>query len=371
MSQISVIKRKKTRSLWVRDVKIGNNAPISVQSMTKKKSTDINATVKQIKELEDLGCEIIRLAVPDMPSAQVISKIKKKIRIPIEADIHFNPKLALEVIKQGVDSLRLNPGNLTNKEAITEIVKQCLHLKIPIRVGVNSGSVNGWFKSSLRRQLKIRSKKPQNPWQAMTAAALEYCSLLESLKFHNIMISLKASDVVSTILAYRHIAESCDYPLHLGVTASGTITDATVKSSIGIGSLLMDGIGDTIRVSVTGPPHDEVKIGYRILRSLNLRSSGIEVISCPTCGRCEIDIIKMAERIKLATEKIPHVNNHIKVAVMGCVVNGPGEAEECDIGIAGGKGFGFLFRKGKRLRKIPAQKIVPELLKEVNILRRK
>jgi len=370
MKKSAAIVRRETRKLLVGNVVVGGNAPISVQSMTKTKPTDIKATVKQIRELEELGCEIIRLAIPDMPGALALSKIKKQIRIPIEADIHFNPKLALESIRQGVDSIRLNPGNLTNIEAIKEIAEQCRKKHIPIRIGVNSGSVAGWFRSKLHREINPSAKIPEQPWQVMADAALEYCQLLEKFKFTDLMISLKASDVVSTILAYRYIAKLCIYPLHLGITASGTLSDATVKSSVGIGSLLMDGIGDTIRVSITGTPHDEVKIGYKILQSLNLRKTGIEVISCPTCGRCEIDLVKMAERIKSFTEKLPSGGRNLKVAVMGCVVNGPGEAEECDIGIAGGKGFGFLFKKGKRVRKITKTRIVPELINEIKSLYR-
>jgi len=369
----SSIKRRKTKAIWVGKVKIGDGAPISVQSMTKTDPTDISATVKQIKELENLGCEIIRLAIPHHNAASVISRIKRKIKIPIEADIHFNPKLALESIKQGVDAIRLNPGNITDKNAISEIVKRARKAHIPVRVGVNSGSINGWFRSSLRHQITPNKKisiqgGPKTMWQAMADAALEYIKYLESLNFNDIIISLKASDVISTVNAYRYISKLCDYPLHLGVTASGILEDATVKSSIGIGALLLDGIGDTIRVSITGPPHDEVKIGYKILQSLGLRSQRFEIISCPTCGRCEMDIIRITRKVKSLLEKAPGLNNknkNIKVAVMGCVVNGPGEAAECDIGIAGGKGFGFLFKHGQRIRKIPESQIVTELIKEI------
>ncbi|MFH0889356.1 MAG: flavodoxin-dependent (E)-4-hydroxy-3-methylbut-2-enyl-diphosphate synthase [Planctomycetota bacterium] len=364
----SVIKRRKTRGIWVGKVKIGDGAPISVQSMTKTDPADISATVKQIKELENLGCEIIRLAIPHHNAASVISLIKRKITIPIEADIHFNPKLALESIKQGVDAIRLNPGNITDKNAISEIVKASHKVHIPIRVGVNSGSISGWFKSSLRHQIAPNKRVPKTMWQAMADAALEYSKYLESLNFKDIIISLKASDVISTVNAYRYVSNLCDYPLHLGITASGPTNDATIKSSIGIGALLLEGIGDTIRVSLTGPSHEEIKVGYKILQSLGLRSQRFEIISCPTCGRCEIDIIRITQKVESIlgkTLKLDSGYKNIKIGIMGCVVNGPGEAVGCDICIAGGKGFGFLFKDGKRIRKVPESRIVTELIKEI------
>ncbi len=363
------IKRRKTRSVHIGKVKVGGGASVSVQSMTKTDSADVSATVRQIKELEELGCEIIRLAIPNHQSALALAQIKKKIRIPIEADIHFNPKLALESIRQGVDSVRLNPGNITDPDAIAAIVKAARRAGIPIRVGLNSGSVKGWFKSALRSKIAPGKSIPKNNWQSISEAALEYAKYLQSLHFNDMMISLKASDVVTTVNAYRYVAGKCDYPLHLGVTASGTIEDATIKSAIGIGGLLLDGIGDTLRVSITGPPHDEVKIGYKILQSLGLRKTGLEIISCPTCGRCEMDIVRIAEKVKSLLGNTPALKRKdARVAIMGCVVNGPGEAEECDIGIAGGDGFGFLFKNGKRIRKIPESKIVAELVKEIKAL---
>jgi (E)-4-hydroxy-3-methylbut-2-enyl-diphosphate synthase len=363
------IKRRKTRAVYIGRVKVGGGAPVSVQSMTKTDSADVSATVRQIRELEELGCEIIRLAIPNHESALALAQIKKKIRIPIEADIHFNPKLALESIKQGVDSVRLNPGNITDPEAIAAIVKSARRAGIPIRVGLNSGSVKGWFKSALRSKIAPGKIIPKNNWQSISESALEYAKYLQSLHFNDIMISLKASDVVTTVNAYRYVAGKCDYPLHLGVTASGTIEDATIKSSIGIGGLLLDGIGDTLRVSITGTPHDEIKIGYKILQSLGLRKTGLEIISCPTCGRCKMDIVRIAEKVRSLSENEPFLKRKdARVAIMGCVVNGPGEAEECDIGIAGGDGFGFLFKNGKRIRKIPESKIVAELVKEIKAL---
>ncbi|MEW6026825.1 MAG: flavodoxin-dependent (E)-4-hydroxy-3-methylbut-2-enyl-diphosphate synthase [Planctomycetota bacterium] len=363
------IKRRRTRAVYIGRVKVGGNAPVSVQSMTKTDTADIPATVRQIKELEELGCEVIRLAIPNHPAAQAISQIKKRIRIPIEADIHFNPKLALESIKQGVDSVRLNPGNITDAGAIADIARKACRAGIPIRVGLNSGSVKGWFKSALRAEIARGKSVPNSDWQAISESALEYAKYLQSLHFNDIMISLKCSDVVTTVRAYRDVAGKCDYPLHLGVTASGTIDDAAVKSAIGIGGLLLDGIGDTLRVSVTGLPHDEVKIGYKILQSLGLRRTGLEIISCPTCGRCEMDIVRITERVRQLVQNTPSLKiKEGRVAIMGCVVNGPGEAEECDVGIAGGKGFGFLFKKGKRIRKIPESKIASELIKEIKTL---
>ncbi|MBI4835177.1 MAG: flavodoxin-dependent (E)-4-hydroxy-3-methylbut-2-enyl-diphosphate synthase [Planctomycetes bacterium] len=355
-----MIKRHKTRAVWIGKVKVGGGVPVSVQSMTKTKTEDIKSTVRQIRELEDLGCQIIRLAIPRMSSAQAISKIKKQIHIPIEADIHFNPELALEVIKQGVNSVRLNPGNTTNKDAIREVVAQAKKREIPIRVGLNSGSVWGY-----------KGKTGNTMEQKLVACAIEFSRFLESLKFRDIMVSLKASDVVSTINAYRLIAQKTDYPLHLGVTAAGPLNSSIIKSAIGIGSLLADGIGDTIRVSITGTPHDEVRIGHEILESLGLaKRRKPEIIACPTCGRCEIDIVKIVKQVEslIKNPKSEIRNPKLKIAIMGCVVNGPGEAREADIGIAGGKDFAFLFKHGKRIRKVPSGKIVPEFIKEIKKL---
>ncbi len=355
---------RKTRPVWIGSVKVGGRSPVSVQSMTKTKTEDVAATVKQINELAELGCQIIRIAIPRLSAAQALGVIKKQVRLPIETDIHFNPKLALESIAQGADAIRLNPGNIADPEAIKEIVKQAKKRKIPIRVGLNSGSVTGY----INKNKKFKSKAKKWPvWQTMVECALEYCRFLESLKFKDIMVSLKASDVQSTVNAYRLIAQKTDYPLHLGVTAAGPLMDSVVKSSIGIGSLLLDGIGDTIRVSITGPPHDEVRLGYWILEALGLARRGPEIIACPTCARCEVDIIKITEEIK-GVLRNPHSefrDLNLKVAIMGCVVNGPGEATEADIGIAAGQGFAWLFKKGKKIRKIPEAKIVSELLKEI------
>jgi len=380
----------KTRKLWIGKVPVGGGAPVSVQTMTKTPTEDIKSTVRQIHELEELGCQIIRFAIPRLNSAQAIAPIKKQIHIPIEADIHFNPKLALESIKSGADSIRLNPGNITDKEAIKEIVKQAKAKHIPIRVGVNSGSVAGWAKryANTHKKLIVRLpvklqptipgsnsltlKLPGTVWEEMVRAALTYSRYLETLKFRDIMVSLKASDVPSTIKAYRKIAKLCDYPLHLGVTAAGPLEDSIVKSAIGIGSLLIDGIGDTIRVSITGKPHDEVRAAYQILEAVGLRKPKLEIISCPTCGRCEINVVRYVAEFKKQISANPgyikKLNHPVKVAIMGCVVNGPGEAKEADIGVAGGNGFAFLFKHGQKARRITPGKIIPTLLHEINRL---
>lgn len=345
---------------------VGGGAPVSVQTMTKTRTEDVKATVRQIHELEELGCQVIRFAIPRLSAAQAIAPIKKQIHIPIEADIHFNPRLALESIRSGADSIRLNPGNITDKEAIKEIVQQAKARHIPIRVGVNSGSVAGWAKRSTTNRKKLEV------WEEMVDAALAYSRYLETLKFRDIMVSLKASDVPSTVKAYRRIARLCDYPLHLGVTAAGPIEDSIVKSAIGIGSLLLDGIGDTIRVSITGTPHDEVKTAYQILEAVRLRTPKLEVISCPTCGRCEINVVRYVTEFKKQINSKPgllkKLRHPVKVALMGCVVNGPGEAKEADVGIAGGNGFAFLFKRGRKLRKIMPDKIITTLLEEIRNL---
>ncbi len=363
ITEMKSIKRKSTNPIWVGSLKIGGNASISVQSMVKTDPEDISATVKQIHELESLDCQLIRLAVPHLKFARALGQIKKRVRIPIEADIHFNPQLALEALTQGVDAIRLNPGNIYDTEAIKHIVKAALKRRVPIRVGLNSGSI--WSYKSLRR----RKTKKQTAWERMVDCALEYCDYIESLRFKDIMVSLKTSDIDTTIKAYRKFAKQTDYPLHLGVTAAGPLLDATVKSAIGIGTLLAEGIGDTIRVSVTGPPHEEVKIGYRILGSLGLLQRGPEIISCPTCSRCVVDLVKIVEEVqrRLMTNIYSSTARlkRLRVAIMGCAVNGPGEAKEADIGIAMGKKWGLLFKKGKPIRKIPVAKIVGELLKEI------
>ena len=348
------MKRRQTRAVQKGTVQVGGGAPVSVQSMAKTHTEDVDATVRQIHELEELGCDIIRVAVPTMKSAGALGAIKKAIRVPLVADIHFDHRLALESIAQGADCVRINPGNMRSEADVAEVVQAAKQAGISIRVGLNSGSIRP-------RGGEGPAEKPDLAGQ-MVDAALGYCEFMESLGFGDIVVSLKASDVPTTMTAYRAFAERGDYPLHLGVTAAGPIESATVKSAIGIGGLLAEGIGDTIRVSLTGPPHEEVLLGHEILRALGLEAGGAQIISCPTCGRCEIDIVRLVEEVK---QKMPPVEVPLSVAVMGCVVNGPGEASEADVGIAGGKGFGYVFRGGEQLRKVPEEALADELIREI------
>ena len=343
-----MIKRKKTRKVWVGNVPIGGGAPISVQSMTKTDTRDVSATTRQIKRLEKAGCEIIRVAVPDMESASVLSKIKKGIKIPLVADIHFDYRLALKAIESGVDKLRINPGNIGAEWKVKEIVKSAKEKKIPIRIGVNAGS--------LPRDLLAKYKKPSPP--ALVEAALRQVRILEDLNFEDIVISLKAFDVPTTVEAYQLISKKTKYPLHLGITEAGLPLLGSVRSALGIGLLLAEGIGDTIRVSLTEDPMEEVKVGYEILKSLNLREHGPTIISCPTCGRCEIDLISLTKKVE---QRLKNFHAPLKIAVMGCVVNGPGEARDADVGIAGGKGYGLLFRKGKEVGKVKEMDLIKAL----------
>jgi len=349
------LNRRKTRVIKVGNVLIGGNNPISVQSMTNTKTKDVESTVKQIKELENAGCHIVRVAVTDLDDAKAISKIKKEINIPIIADIQFDYKLALESIKYGVDGLRLNPGNIGSEDRVKEVVKACKERGISIRVGVNSGSIK---KEYLEKYNGVNEN-------SMVYSALEQVRILEDMDFHDIKISLKASSVQLTIKAYEKMAELVDYPFHLGVTEAGPAWRGTVKSAIGIGVLLSEGIGDTIRVSLTGDPVEEVKVGREILKSLNLLNEGVEIISCPTCGRTNINLIEIVEK---AEKKLSGINKHIKVAIMGCPVNGPGEAREADIGIAGGKGEGLIFKKGQIIKKVKEEDLLDELIKEIESL---
>jgi (E)-4-hydroxy-3-methylbut-2-enyl-diphosphate synthase len=349
--------RRQSKAVQVGKLIIGGNAPISVQSMTKTDTKDVKATVNQIKQLEDAGCEIIRVAVPDMDAAKALGAIKKQIGIPLIADIHFDYRLALEAIAQGVDKLRINPGNIKQKDKVVKIVKKAKERNIPIRIGVNSGSVDR------KRFGKVTA-------YSLVESALEHIRILEDLGFFDIIISLKATDVPMTIEAYKLMADKVDYPFHIGITEAGLMWTGSIKSAVGIGSLLAQGLGDTIRVSLTGDPVDEVRIGYEILKVLQLRHFGYELISCPTCARCEIDLIKIAKEVE---EKISHFSlptSHflLKIAIMGCVVNGPGEAADADIGIAGGKGVGLLFKKGKIIKKIPEKDLIKALLQEIKLM---
>jgi len=346
------IKRKNTRQIKVGDVKVGGNAPVVVQSMTNTFTQDVPATVSQIQHLEIAGCEIVRMAVPDQEAAEAISSIKEKVSIPIIADIHFDYRLAISAARAGADGLRLNPGNIGGDKKVKAVVDCAKALNIPIRIGVNSGSLE---KDILKRYNGASA-------EAMVESALRHIDLIKSFDFHNIKISIKASDVHRTVDAYRLLSSKTDLPLHVGVTEAGGLYSGIVKSSLGIGMLLAEGIGDTIRVSLTRDPVEEVRVGYEILKALDIRRYGPDIISCPTCGRCKIDLFNIVERIEkaLLLKPLP-----IKIAIMGCVVNGPGEAREADIGIAGGDGTGILFKKGRVIKKFPEEKLVEVLLAEV------
>jgi len=344
--------RRKSKKAKIKDIAVGGDSPITVQSMTNTKTHDVESTVKQIRALEEAGCDIIRVAVPDMASAVAISEIKKQIRIPLVADVHFDYRLAIESIKQGADGLRINPGNIGNVDRVRKVVEMAKSYQVPIRIGVNSGSLE-----------KDLLKKYGGPTpEALVESALRHVEILENMSFDQIVISLKSSDVLSCIHAYKLIAEKVDYPLHLGITEAGTLLTGTIKSSVGLGILLYEGIGDTIRVSLTGEPIDEVKVGIEILKSLNLREHGINLISCPTCGRTQINLINIAEEVQ---EKLSYIKKPLKVAVMGCVVNGPGEAREADIGIAGGNKRVAIFKKGEIIKTVPEENAVSELLNEI------
>ena len=338
---------RKTREIKIGNLFIGGDNPVVIQSMTNTFTKDVEATVKQILELEKAGCEMVRVTVNNDEAAEAIREIKKKIHIPLVADIHFDYKLALKAIENGVDKLRINPGNIGDDEKICLVVEKAKEYKIPIRIGVNSGSI----------EKKILEKYGKPTADGMVESAMYHIALLEKYNFHDIVVSLKASNVQMMIEAYRKISKIIDYPLHLGVTEAGTAFQGTVKSSIGIGSLLIDGIGDTIRVSLTENPVEEIKVAKEILKVLGLRK-GVEIISCPTCGRTEIDLITLAKKVE---KEFGNIDKNIKIAVMGCVVNGPGEAKEADYGVAGGKGVGLIFKKGEILKKVREDEIISEL----------
>ncbi len=344
--------RRKSRTVMIGKLAVGGDNPIAVQSMTSTDTRNIPATVEQIRRLEQAGCELVRVAVVDEDAASAIKGIKKAISIPLVADIHFDYKLALKSLAAGADGLRINPGNIGDKIKVAAVVNACKDMQIPIRIGVNSGSLD---KSMLEKYKGICP-------EAMVESALQNIRVLEDMDFREIKISLKSSSVLLSLEAYRMMAEKVDYPLHIGITEAGTKDRALIKSALGIGMLLYEGIGDTVRVSLTADPVEEVWAAYEILRGLGLRNRGVELISCPTCGRCEIDLIKLAEEIDRTIRTMPEP---LKVAVMGCVVNGPGEAREADVGIAGGRGFGFLFRKGEIIKKVPEGELMRELLHEI------
>lgn len=345
------ISRRKSRELSVGTVKIGGDAPIAVQSMTNTFTHDVPATVKLIHRLETAGCEIVRVAVPDMQAAEAIRSIKQQIHIPLIADVHFDYRLALAAIEAGADGLRINPGNIGQDNKVKAVADMAREYGLPIRVGVNAGSLP-------KDLVKEYGVTPE----AMVKSALRHVELLHSFDFHDIKISIKASDVLVTLEAYRMLASRTDLPLHVGVTEAGTLYSGTVKSALGIGMLLYEGIGDTLRVSLTRDPVDEVRVGYEILKALKIRQRGPEIISCPTCGRTRINLFKIVDQVEsaLINSTIP-----IQIAIMGCVVNGPGEAREADIGIAGGEGQGILFKKGQVIKKIREEDLVKVLLEEV------
>lgn len=348
-----MIKRKKTSKIKVGNVEIGGDAPISVQSMCNTDTRDVEATVAQIKQLTQAGCEIIRVAIPDMKAAKAIGEIKKQINIPIVADIHFSAEYAMEVIKQGIDKIRINPGNIGSKEKVEMLVKECKKKKIPIRIGINAGSME---KEILE---KYNGKATA---EGMVESAMGHIKILEENDFYDIAISLKANDIERTVEAYKLLSKKVDYPLHIGITEAGTIFRGTVMSSVGLGVLLYDGIGDTMRVSLTADPVEEVKVAWEILKSLELRKKGISVTSCPTCGRTEIDLVSLAQKVEKSLEGI---DKDIRVAVMGCVVNGPGEAKEADLAIIGGRKVGLIMKKGELVKKVDEKDLLEEFIKEV------
>lgn len=350
-----MLERKMTRKVSVKNVKVGGNSKISVQSMTNTRTKDVESTLKQIKELSDAGCDIIRVAVLDDEDAQALKDITARSEIPVVADIHFDYRLALKSIENGVSALRINPGNIGDKKRVIMVADKCREKNIPIRIGVNSGSLE---KDLLEKYGKVTA-------EALVESALKHVKILEDINFYDIVISIKSSDVKMMIDAYRLISKKCNYPLHLGVTESGTEFSGTIKSSIGIGTLLAEGIGDTIRVSLTCDPVLEVKTGIEILRSLGLRKGGVTFVSCPTCGRTRIDLIKIANEVE---KRLKNCTKEIKVAVMGCAVNGPGEAREADIGIAGGIGEGIIFKKGEIIKKVKEDELVNELINEIEKL---
>lgn len=347
------MERRKTRQIQVGSVKIGGGAPVSVQSMTNTKTQNAQATLAQIRRLADLGCDIIRCAVPDQEAALALKDITAGSPIPVIADIHFDYRLALQAIESGVDGLRLNPGNIGGPDKVRAVVEAARARHLPIRIGVNAGS--------LPRDLLEKYGHPTP--EALVEAAWRHIHILEDMEYGNIKVSLKCHDVPLTLAAYRLLASQCDYPLHVGITEAGTVHSGLIKSAVGIGALLAEGIGDTIRVSLTGDPAEEVKAGFEILKALGLRQHGATLISCPTCGRTSIDLEKLAGQVEA---HLAGIKEPITVAVMGCVVNGPGEAREADVGIAGGKGEGLVFRRGEVLKKVPEEDLIPSLFVEIN-----
>ncbi|MBZ4665346.1 MAG: 4-hydroxy-3-methylbut-2-en-yl diphosphate synthase [Mahella sp.] len=349
------MKRNKTKPIRIGDRYIGTDYPIAVQSMTNTDTSDVDATVRQILMLEKAGCDIIRVSVPDMPSARALKAIKQRIHIPLVADIHFDYRLAIAAIDNGADKLRINPGNIGGIERVKAVVDAAKEHNVPIRIGVNSGSLEKHILA------KYQGRTPE----ALVESALNNVKLLEDMGFYDMVISIKSSDVMDTIEAYRLISRQVDYPLHVGVTEAGTVWSGTIKSCVGIGTLLAEGIGDTLRVSLTGDPVEEVRVGIAMLKALGFRKEGVEIISCPTCARCNIDLIEIANEVERRTQ---HIKKPLKIAVMGCAVNGPGEASAADVGIAGGKGEGLLFKNGNIVEKVPQDKLVDALMEAIKDL---
>ncbi|MFA7209471.1 MAG: flavodoxin-dependent (E)-4-hydroxy-3-methylbut-2-enyl-diphosphate synthase [Parcubacteria group bacterium] len=350
------MKKYLSRVVKVGPYKLGGKNPVRVQSMCNTDTRDVDATVKQILALEKEGCEIVRVAVLDMEAAKAIGAIKKRIHIPLVADIHFDHKLALEVIAQGIDKVRINPGNIGSEEKTKAVVMACKKKKIPIRIGINGGS--------LEKDI-LKKYKNKVTAEGMVESAMRHIRILEKYKFKDILVSLKASDIERTVEAYRLLSKKVDYPLHIGVTEAGTAFRGTIMSSIGLGILLYDGIGATLRVSLTADPLDEIGVAWEILKSLKLRKRGVTITSCPTCGRTQIALIELVKKVEEATKDI---DKDIHISVMGCVVNGPGEARESDIGVAGGKGMGAIFRKGKVIKSVKEDEILASLLEEIDKL---
>jgi (E)-4-hydroxy-3-methylbut-2-enyl-diphosphate synthase len=353
-------KRTQTKKVNIGGVTIGGGLPIAIQSMTNTNSRDWKATVKQIKQLQEAGCEIVRVSLPDIESAYNVGKIKKNIKIPLVADIHFDYTIALEAIKQGIDKLRINPGNIGSKDKVEILVKEAKKAHIPIRIGVNAGSLKQAHNCSNNLH---RAK-------ALVSAALGHVKILEKHNFEDIIVSLKASNIDTTLLAYKIFASKRNYPLHLGITEAGSMFSGTIKSAAGLGIMLYDGIGDTLRVSLTANPVEEIRVAYLLLQSMNLRSAGIEIVSCPTCSRCQVDLIKIVSEVekKISTMKnLKKLAHPIKIAIMGCVVNGPGEAKGADFGIAGGKNTGILFKNGKIIGKVRPDKWVQKIISMIKI----
>ena len=347
--------RKQKRIVNIGGVKIGGDNPVAIQSMCNTDTRDVKATVNQIHELENAGCEIIRVAVPDMVAAKAVADIKKQIHIPLVVDIHFDYRLALECMKNGADKVRINHGNIGDRDRVKQVVEMAKEREIPIRIGVNGGSL----------ERELLQKYGGVTADALVESAMGHVAILDELNFNNVVVSIKISDVPKMLCAYRKFNEISDIPLHIGVTESGTLKGGTVKSAVGIGALLAEGIGDTMRVSLTANPVEEIYAAYDIQKVLGMRKTGAEIVSCPTCGRTQLDLISIANEVE---KRAANIDKPIKIAVMGCAVNGPGEAREADIGIAGGKGEGLIFKKGEIIKKVPQDSLVDELMKEIETL---